>query len=325
MEQTIAVTQLNVTGQINVALTQQSLTVQKLQDEADSLVFNEDNVEEISNFLAKLKKVDKVVDDTHKKVKGPILEQSRACDAAKNSVLSTTEAIRKPVQEKYYKICAEIDTKKQAVDKEKLRVNTIQSGIESNVVNFSTQIAACETNGNLLDVERRINLEKSPSGGKKYEEFHQQAIDRFDEVLLPILKEQKKQVKIKEELEKKMKDAESSNDVVKIDELKQKQEEIDNKILQSQVNVQQQAMLQTTMVSTFVEEVMPEIKTVKRISFEIADVKVAVSKSITLLNIETNYKECQKIAMTLKDAGTFDDKDEIVVNGIKFFIDKTYK
>lgn len=99
----------------------------------------------------------------------------------------------------------------------------------------------------------------------------------------------------------------------------------DNKILQTQVEVQQEANRQQTMVTTLVEEVMPDIKTVKRITFEIVDMKVAVSKSIHLLNVETNYKECQKAAMTLKDAGTFDSKDEVVVNGIRFFIDKQYK
>lgn len=193
--ETQTVNQLTVTGQINLALTKQSLSVQKLQDEADSLVFNEDELENISAFLSKIKKIDKVTEDAHKIIKAPFLEQGKACDAAKNSILAITDSVRKPVQEKYNKICAEVEARKQAQAREKARIDSITNGIEANVLGFSNQIASCTTNAELLEVERRINLEKSPSGKKKYEEFHEQAIARFDEVLLPIIKQQKEQVK----------------------------------------------------------------------------------------------------------------------------------
>lgn len=327
MEQneTPALTQVSVTGRLNVALTQQSLSVQKLQDEADALVFNEDNIEAISAFLGKLKKVDRVVEDTHKIIKAPILEQGRACDGGKNSILATTEAIRKPVLEKFNKICAEVDKRKQDADREKQRVGAITAGIEGNIIDFSTKIANCETNEQLLAVERAINLEKSPSRKEKYGEFHEKAISRFDEVLLPIIKLQKGLIKEKDAVQLELKKAEEANDPAKMELLKEKQDEIANKIQQNEINVQQQAISQSSMGIAVVEEVMPPVKSVQRIVFEIADLGVAVKKSLSLLTVEINFKEAQKVAMTLKDAGTFDDKDEIIVNGIRFFTDKKYK
>lgn len=321
-----AVTQVTVTAQINIALTQQSISVQKIQDEINKIVFNEDNLPRISELMVLLKKADKVVEDNHKQIKAPFLEGGKTIDAAKNSLLAINAGLMKQLSEPYNKLCADIEKRKQGAEKERLRVKAIKEGIENNCISFSSQIAQCETNEQLLSVERSINLEKSESRKNKYMEFHADAISAYESILLPILKGQKDKIKQKDALKSQIEQAENENNAAKLDELKDAEAKIDNEILQNQVDVQQNALNDTFYFEIPVaEEVLPDINTVNRIKFEIVDLSVAAKKCPELLDVSIKHRDAQKVAMTLKEAGTFKDKSEVVVNGIKFFIDKTYK
>ncbi len=321
-----AITQITVTGMMNIALTQQQLSVQKIQDEINSLEFNEDNLEKMSDLLIRLKKAKKVVEETHKTVKKPYADAGKICDTAKNSQIEIIEQLEAQVAPKHAQICAVIEKRKQDQAAEKLRVDTITGGIENNVLQFASQIAACDTNDKLLSVERAINLEKSPSRKAKYMEFHDKAIERYDNVLLPLLKDQKQKIKEREDVLRQIQEAEDANNPQKLDELHGKKDQIENEILQNQVDVQQNALNQPSIFEIAIaEEVLPDIKTTNRISFEIVNLAVVVKKCPELLDVSIKFKDAQKVAMALKEAGTFKEKEEVVVNGIRFFVDKSYR
>jgi hypothetical protein len=59
-------TQERALAQINIELTKKELSLQKLQDEADSLEFSPENIPVISEFLSTLNAIDKVTDEAHK-------------------------------------------------------------------------------------------------------------------------------------------------------------------------------------------------------------------------------------------------------------------
>ena len=319
-------TQVTVTAQFNIAFTQHGISVQKIQDEINSLEFTEENMPRIAELIKTIKDADKVILEKHKEGKAPYLEGGKVWDGAKNALVDINAGLLNQLTPKYNQLCAAVDKRRIDAENEKNRVNAIKTGIESNVISFSSQIAQCDTNAQLLAVERMINLEKSDSRKSKYMEFHDDAIARYDSVLLPILKNQKDKIKEKEALEKKITEAENANDAAKIDELNEKKEQIDNEILQNQVNVQQDALISAPSFDIpLAEEVFPSIKAVNRISFEIVDLSAAVKKCPELLKVEIIHREAQKVAMTLKEAGTFNEKSEVVVNGIKFFIDKSYR
>ena len=52
----------SITGKFNIALAQSKF--QTLQSKADSLVYNEDNLQEIADFLKSLRGVKKAIDET---------------------------------------------------------------------------------------------------------------------------------------------------------------------------------------------------------------------------------------------------------------------
>ncbi len=320
------ITQEVVLAQMNIALTKKQLSVQKLQDEADALEFTEENIPVISAYLAKIAAIDKSIEETHKEGKAPYLEGGRVWDAAKNSSLATTSAIRTPVKAKFDKLCSDVDRKKREADEAKAKQAAILAGIENNVISFSAKIAACVSNEELLSIERLINLEKSPSNAAKYGEFHAQAIEKYDTVLKPILKDQKAKIQQQEELKKKIEEAEKANDVEKIDELTEKADALSNEIIQNQVKVQEMAITNATVEFTpVVEEVFADTKSRRSYTIEIFDEKEALKKAKDLLEITINKDAANVVLKTLKDTNAFKDKPDVVLNGIKYSEIKSYK
>jgi len=322
-----ALTQETVVARINIELTKKQLSVQKLQDEADALEYTEENIPIISAYLAKLAAIDKVTNDVHTEVKKPYLEAGRVCDAAKNSNLAITAAIRTTVSAKHSKLCAEVDRKKKEAAEAKAKQEAILRGIDTNVIEFSSKIASCTTNVELINVERLINLEKSESRAEKYGDFHLQAIAKYDEVLKPILKNQKEKIQQKEELEKKIKEAEKLDDVEKIDELSEQKEKIEEQIQDNAIKVQE-AAINTAPIEPSIplaEEVFADTKSRRSYTIEIADEKEAIKKAKDLLEISINKDAANIILKTLKDTGAFKDKSEVILNGIKYSEIKNYK
>lgn len=315
-----------VKASINIELTKMGTSFQAIQTKADSFVFNEDNKDAISEFIALCKKMLKAIDEAHKVGKAPWKERADAWDAGKKAMVTMLNGILEPTDLKFQKLCKEIEDKKAAALKEEARRKAIKDGINANLIQFSAKIASCETTKELLSVESAINLEKSPSRKAKYMEFHDEAVEKYDEVLIPIIKAQKEKIKEREELDRQIKEAEDANNPAKIDELNEKKDEILNEIEQNKVDVQQGAIFtQDTFEITPVEEILPDTKSRDNIKFEIVDLSVAAKKCPELLDVSIKFREAQKVAMTLKEAGTFKDKDEVIVNGIKFFIETKYK
>lgn len=319
-----AITQDVVKQKISIALTKATLSIQSLQDEADALVVNDEpeNLTTVAEFLAKVKKIDSVIDKEHEAGKKPFLEGGRVWDAAKKDLLKATGDIKTPIQEKYTAVCNEIDRKTREAEQKRAAEKQILDGIEANVMNFSQQIAACTTKAELTSVERLINLEKSPNRASKYGDHHEKAIARYDEVLLPILKDQKTKIEEKERLEAELK---KTDDAEKHDLLTQQLEAKQNEIMQNQVRVQEQALNQEQPGLMEPEIVLPSIKTKRTdIVCEIVDVALVFKKSFALLHIELKAAEAKKQGQLLRDAGSFDGKDELIVNGIKYTIKKSW-
>lgn len=319
-----AITQDAVKQKMSIALTKATLSIQSLQDEADSLVVNDEpeNLTKVAEFLAKVKKIDSIIDKEHEAGKKPFLEGGRIWDSAKKDLLKATADVKNPIQQKYTEVCNEIDRKTREAEQKKALEKQILDGIESNVMSFSQQIASCQTKADLNAVERLINLEKSSNRASKYGEHHQKAIDRYDEVLLPILKDQKIKIEEKEKLEAELA---KTNDAQKHEQLTQQLEEKQNEIIQNQVKVQEQALVQEQSAVIEPEIVMPTIKTKRTdIVCEIVDLALVFKKTPALLNIELKTIDAKKQGQLLKDAGAFGDKDELIVNGIKYTIKKTW-
>ena len=291
-------------AKINVALTQHSLLVQSLQNEADNLIINEDHLEDIKATIEKIKKAKKLIENKHEEIKKPYLEGGRACDAAKNELTSIYDGILAPLSVKYNKLCTDIETKKNEAKKAEEKKRQQLSNIDTALIEFSTKIAACTQRPQLNDVERLINLEKSSSRSDKYGEYHTEAIKRFDEVLIPAIKAQKIKVEDLEKLEASIKAAQDKDDVHAIDALTEKKEAVTNEILQTQVDVQEKAMVGRPVATGHAVVVHHSIPKGGRTDYEveIVDLVTAFKKCPELLNITLKVSEAKDKARDFDDA-----------------------
>ena len=305
-----------------IALTKVSLSAQKLQDEADSLVFNEDNVEKIKEFINKVKKVENAIKAEHEVLKKPYLDGGKACDTAKNELLTLIGSTKERALHNYAALCNAIDGRNRESERIKAEKEAILKGIAGNLMEFSGKIAACTTKEELVSVERLINLEKSSSRVSKYGNFHQQAIDQYNEILIPILKKQKLKIDEFEALNERLNKTDDAQEFEQINELISKK---GNEILQNQVDVQQ-AVINQTPAPVFEPEILTANVSARRteVVCEIVDIEAVFKHSRQLLNIELKTKEAKKEGAELRDTGVIDIGKDIILGGIRYSLKKLW-
>lgn len=311
-----------IEGKFNLALTQSNF--QKLADKEGKLVYNEDNIEEIKNFLIDLRAVEKQIETTHEQGKAPAWKECKDWDLGKNTFLSTVAPIKARAHGNYTKLCKDIEDRNRKQEEEKRRVEGIKQTIETTAVQFAKEISECTTTPGLTAIESRINLEKTRT--TKYAEFLQLAITRFSE-LNGILKTQKESVKELERLELERKEAEESGDDNKLIETMEKQESISNKILENQTVVQETAINQSLQSETIsvAQEVIPTVKARRTTwKYEMVNKDLMMKKSPELLVVSLDKEKVDGVLKTLKDTKQLEGKTEFVMNGLRFYEEKTF-
>lgn len=316
-------------GELALALTKDGLVLQALQNRADKLVFLEDDesIKEIKEVLDLASKATKAVDNAHEIGKRPFLEGGRIWDSSKRHYSDLITSISTPVRAKFTALCAEIDRKKREADAKIAKEKEIRSGVESNILTYSSRIADATTTQELLSIESSISAQKAPQAKAKYGDLHDEAIGMYNTKLLPILKSQKEKIAESERIAKEIKDAEKTDDIEKLDELKAAQELVQDGIQENKVKVQEAALNQefTPRHFTAHEVISPVVKAKRTtVEWEIVDVDTAIKKNRSMLTIEINPEEAKKTAKTLNDSGAFKGKEEVILNGIRFWIKKSY-
>ncbi len=311
-----------IVGKFNLALTESKF--QALADEAGKLVFNEDNIDTIKEFLEKVRKVERSIEATHKEGKAEALEVGRQWDAGKNTFLATVLTIKENPQAEYTRLCKEVEQRRIAAANERARIDAIKNGIESNAILFAKQIADCETSQQLTAIESKINLEKTRK--EKYQEFLPEAAKRFTE-LNAALANQKTVVKQLEENARLQEIAKKEQDDAKLLQLQQEQEQKQAQIEENKITVQETAIAQSVNAAPveYATEVIPEVKARRTTwKFEVINEKEVMKKSPELVIFTLDSDKVKAVLKTLKDTNQLDGKTEMLVNGIRYYEDKTF-
>ena len=311
-----------VTAKMNLALTKATISIQEIQNIESNLVYNEDNLTAISDFIALCRKAEKIIDAEHKIIKEAALKECQIIDEGKRNMKKLVSDPMEIAVKKYTAMCQEIDNRKRFAEQEKVRKENIQSGIDKNMMLFSSRIAECKTNDELLSIERLINLEKANKS--KYQEFILVAVEKYNS-LTELLKTQKESVKAYEKLEAERKRAESEKNDEALIKIQEKQIALEATIEEAKVTVQEKAIEQA--VNTVIEatEILPEIK-VKRQSwtFEVVDINTTAKKMNSWVTIEPNVEKINEFLKASKDTWATEGKEEVILYGIRFFLRKTY-
>lgn len=300
--------------QFNIGLTKSSITIQKLSDAEAALVYNEDNMQQIIDYISNAKKAKKVVktvyDEMTEKAKQDIanaLSVKKAFELEIDEPLARAESKLQVIQDAREKRRKDQEQKIQK-DKE------IKLGISKNLEFYSQQIADCDTYDKLRVVENRVNLEKANKN--KYGDLYDEAKSAYG-TLTDAIRNQKSIIKDKIELQEQLN--KSTDDAISI-KLMEEISKLDEKIDENKILVQEKAISTVMSQGVYVaEEILPEMDYKRRLwSWEVIDIKETAKRkpewveTVPVKGIIADYLKQHK------DIWNEKDETEVVVHGIKF-------
>lgn len=308
-------------AQFGIELTKKYGNYQKTLDELKKIDIGEDNIEEVQKLMKGINSFLKSSDDLRKEMKEPFFRQGKTIDDVYKEFSTPIEFIKADIQKRLNE-AATAKAKKLEVERQRLiKEQQVKESINTFILDNSVKIASADSNEQLISLERLINLEKANKS--KYGDLLPLLIERCNE-LNSKLAEQKVLVKQKEELLKQQAKAKEAGDDDKLNELKAKEQAIESQIADNTVTVQEQAANSIITSSNELDE-LDEVKARRTVwKAEISDVKEVMKKAPQMLDISLNTEKIREAIATLKDAGTFKGKTEIVVNGIRYFESKTF-
>ena len=299
-----------------LALGKAEKSVQGLHDTESKLVYNEDHLGVIKLFIENCKAAERIVDAERVRLKEPSLQEGRNIDSGAKLVSHDLINLRNKAQEKYTKICQEVERKRQEAEKERQRIATIRSAMDNFKMEYSAKIADAKTLPVLLDIERRINLE---TGNKnKYMEFLPEFVEGC-KAIRSLLTGQKIKVKDLSDLQLQASQASANNDDGALLEIYDKIEEKTAQIAETAVHVQETAVHQASTPTEIPDVILPIIPKGSRQywEWEVVDQKAALKAG--LMMIVPDQKKIDEILKEKRKLGA-----EVTENGIRYFIQTKY-
>lgn len=295
--------------------------IQTLHDTESKLVYNSDNLQNIADFIAKVKTAKKKVEEERVALKKPHKDNGDAVDDGAKLVVSELEQMLKKAGTKYTEMVTEQNRLQKIQDDEDKRIKDIKDGMDNNIMSFSTKIAEAKGLTTLLDLERRLNLETANE--KKYQEFLP-AFKTRCEAIRSLLSLQKQNVKALGGLEiEGAKAAENGHDE-KLEEIEGKKEEITGKVDELRTRIQETAINQST--ATHPARATQIFSTVKpkrtTVDWEIVDMTLFYKKHPEMITLTPNKRVDEYVATRRTEIT--DDKPEILIDGLKIFLKKSY-
>lgn len=310
LEQT-SLTPAIVKGKLAIALTKAEQSVQALHDAESKLVYNEENLATIKNFIDEVKKAAKIVETKRKQLKEPYLQASRIIDDGAKLLSNDLDLVLQKASAPYQKLCQEVERKRREAEAETARVKGIQDAMNNFRMEYSQKIAAAKSSSELVAIERLVNLESA--NARKYAEF----LENFKTSCEPLriqLRTQKERVRELEEIELKRQEAEKRGNDEEILQLMEKQEVLGAKIEENKEIVQEVAVSQAIQSETTVTEIIPTVPrgTRRYMRWEMVDEKAATKAKLTMV-----VPDKDKIEEILRDKR--ENGEEVTENGIRYY------
>ena len=318
----VNLTPIVVKTKLEAALIKVEAGIQTLHDKEAELIYNSDHLQDVADFVTKVKKALAQVEKERVEIEKPHKINGDAVDDGANLVKKDLNALLKKASDKYTEMVKEQNRLKKIQDDEDKRIKEIKDGMDNNIISFSTKIAEAKDLPALLDLERRLNLETANL--KKYQEFLPDFKTRC-EAIRSLLSLQKQNVKALGGLENEATNALETGQDDKLEEIEGKKEEITAKVEETRTRIQETAINQST--ATAPGRAIQVFNTVKAkrttVDWVIVDIELLFKKHPELVQLMANKEAIDEYVKTRK-AEITDDNPEIKYDGLKIFLKKTF-
>lgn len=315
-------TPIVVKSKLEKALISIEAGIQTLHTAESKLVYNSDNLQNIADFIAKVKAAKKKVEEQRVELKKPHKDNGDAVDDGAKLVSSELELMLKRAGPKYIQMVTEQNRLQKIQNDEIKRVKDIKDSIDTVIMTFSTKIAEAKDLPTLLDLERRLNLETANE--KRYQEQLPDLKSRC-EAIRSLLNLQKQNVKALGGLENEAANALETGQDDKLEEIEDKKEEISAKVEETRTKIQETAINQSTATPlTRATQVFNIVKAKRTtVDWKIDDIKRLYKNVPQFVKLVPDDDAINEYLKTRKSEIT-DDNPEIMYHGLILFQKKSY-
>lgn len=326
----VEMTQEVITAQFNLELSR--LQYQQALQNLENYTITVDNMAEAQLKLTKARRFVGIMESIKDRRVEPAKREWQNWNAVFNSLKKPLEELLKKKAAELKKVADDQANKAAEVKKETDRKERIKKEIDNFIIQQSVAIAAAKEPAELVVVEKLIGANKVAT--TKYEEFLPDFVERCKELTALIVK-QKATIKGLKKVKKAKQTAIEEKDDAKVLELTQHEENLEQESEETKVGVQEVAINQA--LSPSVIEATPIYTTisarrtvwkaelVKKPGTEEPDPKELKNAfNAGLLKCEIDKSKTDLVLKTLEGSGALKDKKELIVNGIRYYEEKTY-
>jgi hypothetical protein len=309
-----------VKADFNIELTK--LNYQQVLQSVESVTWTRANIND--DLLAPGNFVAKKLTDKKELMKRPFIDAGKVIQNEYNSVFNPlNDALSRKANEKK-KLADQIQREDDLVNAEVERVKAINASMVSFISNITNEITSADNEKMIAALEMRIGSEVSRKN--IYQELLPTMKQQCEE-LKPLIKKQKEYIKTLKAAEKSSEDAIKSGDDDKAIEMRYKAEEMKSTIEENKIRLQQQAFqtIENSDVTIGVPTATAPKATRVWWTWEVVDVNTLFKKRPDLVDLVPNKNGIDTVFDRMQAEGRFIGKREVIVNGIRFFEEKSFK
>lgn len=287
----------------------------------DNIITTKDNLPQCNE---KIKSVNKVINE--------LLEFAKATGTAyfkaHRSLLKGMNDVLEPILAKVTVIEAAMKARNNELladlakaQAEQARIYNIKNTMVTFINNCTAFIGTATTDKAIANVQMRIGTEKSRTGF--YAEFHTELLEKCN-ALTELINERKGQIRKDKSLAEEEKKAIESGDSETASDIREQREQLESDMEENILRLQEKAFEQ---ISNDEKIYVPEpageaLKGRNYWRWEILDILKVYKKQPELVLLEPNKEAIDKLMAEKRDEWSKENKKEVVIDGIKFFIKK---
>lgn len=309
-----------VKNNISIQLKKVELSIQKLHDTEAELVYNEDNLQKIADFIIEAKKAEGIIEEERVNLKKDPLERGRVIDEGAKLISGDITALKKKAHDKYTALCLEVQRKINEANAAKAEKERISKLVNTTLFDYSEKIANALTYKEVLETERLLNLETANKVkyGDQLEDL--QARTKGIRNLIAAQKVNLKDLSVLEQKEQEL--TESGNDVA-LSEVLEKKAAINGKIFNNSLKLQETASDQARETKNEeATQLFPEVNAKRTVwAFEVVDLQLLLKKKPELISITPDEKAIKNFLNHRKIDGLL--KEE-TIDGLRVYKKQTF-
>lgn len=314
------ITNAIVKADFNIELSR--LKYQEMIQYVENIVWDRENVHK--DMLAEAKLVAKKLSDKKDEMKRPYIDAGKIIQEEFNNLYNPLiEVINRKVSEKRI-IAEKIQKENDIAAAEAERIGAINERILNFIVNITNEITESDDAATIVNIEKRIGSETARTG--VYMEFIPLLKQKCNEIK-PLISRQKDFIRSLKKIESEKQVSIKSGDENSVLAAMESAQDLRSTIDENKILIQEKALNVVESANVVVATPTTPYVRASRTwwTWEVKDVSELYKKQPDMVELVPNKNKIDEFMKRLKEDGTLEDKKEVVINGVRYYENKSFR